>query len=378
MADGPAPLAGVRVLDAGSTLPGPYCTQLLADLGADVIAVERPGGGDPLRELMPGTFGLVNRGKRRVTLDLKNPADRVRLDRLLADADVLVVGFRPSVTCRLGLDAAAFAGHNPRGVHCSITGFGGTGGHRERPGHDLNYLGLAGALQGPHGVDDETGTAGEQAMLVADLASGALAALAVTAALRRRDATGAGCAIDLGMADVALSWSAVRRVDALLHPASPSRRTPGQGMFVTADGHPVTLGLIEDHFWARFVAEVPDATLRDRLADPRFATGDGRDRHHADATELLRAAVAAAPLAHWLAAGERADLPVHPALDFVTALRSAPFTDRGLLDVTTDGTPDQTTAGITAAFPALLDGAAHTAGPWPGPTTTGTGDIAWR
>ncbi|HEY0636837.1 MAG TPA: CoA transferase, partial [Pseudonocardiaceae bacterium] len=161
-AAGPAPLRGVRVLDASSTLPGPYCTQLLADLGADVVAVERPGRGDPLRELMPGTFALLDRGKRRVALDLKDAADRVRLDTLLAAADVLVVGFRPAVTERLGLDAAAFAAHNPRGVHCAITGFGTTGGHRDRPGHDLNYLGLAGALR--HAGDGTP--AGEPALLV--------------------------------------------------------------------------------------------------------------------------------------------------------------------------------------------------------------------
>lgn len=372
------PLCGIRVLDISSTLPGPYCTQLLADLGADIIKVERPGG-DSLRDLMPATFALYNRGKRSITLNLKESDDYDRFDKLMVDADVLVVGFRPSVNHRLAVGSDIFLSRNPRGIHCAISGFGATGSYRERAGHDLNYVGLAGGLVGPADgviVDDPP-------LLVSDLASGALAALAIMAALRRRDVSGVGCAIDLSMADVVLTWAAAREVDGLVRQGSETSEcaepdfasvtnpalAPGQGVFLTADAQPVTLGLIEDHFWHQFAEHVPDARCRAEMQDARFATNSLRCSDYRTARDALRQAVSSAKLAYWTAAARDFDLPIYPIQNFNTAVTSAPFSERQVVSLQQDH--------IAATFPALFDGEHASAGNAI-PARGRTEELTWR
>src|SRR5207237_8440113 len=146
------PLDGIRVLDLTRLLPGPFCTMLLADLGADVIKVEEPTVGAPARHSSPGKddtgslFLLINRNKRSLSLDLKTPEGRELLLRLIDSADVLVEGFRPGVMDRLNLGYDLLAERNPRLIYASLSGFGASGPYRDRPGHDLNYLALAGVI----------------------------------------------------------------------------------------------------------------------------------------------------------------------------------------------------------------------------------------
>ena len=197
-------LAGVRVLDFSTLLPGPLATLLLAECGAEVIKIE-PSGGENMRHYEPhfdgesAMFAQLNRGKRSLMLDLKREPDRERLAPLLARADILVEQFRPGVMERLGLGYAAVREVNPRVVYCSMTGYGQTGPRAQKAGHDLNYLAEAGLLSLAAGTD---GTPSMPPAPIADVAGGSYAGLInILLALHRRERTGTGCHLDIAMAD---------------------------------------------------------------------------------------------------------------------------------------------------------------------------------
>src|SRR5690606_27158629 len=145
----PGPLHGIRILDLSWLLPGPFCTSVLADLGADVVKVESPGAGDYMRELVPDAFLAVNRNKRSICLNLKDPDGKALLLDLAKNADVLIEGFRPGVVDRLGIGYEDLKAQNPAIVYVSLSGYGATGPYSRRPGHDLNYLAVSGALSIP-------------------------------------------------------------------------------------------------------------------------------------------------------------------------------------------------------------------------------------
>jgi crotonobetainyl-CoA:carnitine CoA-transferase CaiB-like acyl-CoA transferase len=234
-------LSGVRVLDVSIWRPGPYATQLLAELGAEVIKVEPPGG-DPMR-VYAGLFAALHADKRSVTLDLKQPTDREQAIALACDADVVVEGYRPGVAERLGVGYEQVRAVNPGVIYCSISGLGQDGPLADVPGHDLDYAAWAGVLA------PEGGPPVAPAVPVADLAGGMAAALAVCAALVHRDRTGMGERIDVAMAGVLATWTGGASPQATgTGPAT--RGVPGYGTFATADGRYVALGVLtEDHFW---------------------------------------------------------------------------------------------------------------------------------
>ena len=254
-----AALQGVRVLDLSRLLPGPYLTMVLADMGADVVKVEDPKLGDYLRAFPPaiggmsGRFLAINRGKRSVALDLKQPAAKDAFVRMAARADVVVESFRPGVMDKLGLGYAQLAAANPRLVMCSISGYGQTGPYRERAGHDLNYIGLAGVLaMGGH--------AGGAPMLpgvqIADLAGGALwGATAVLGALVGRERTGQGAHLDISMCEGALALLAAElgNLDAGAHPTRGVETLNGglanYGVYRTKDGRYLSVGALEPKFY---------------------------------------------------------------------------------------------------------------------------------
>src|SRR5437868_1008926 len=205
-------LAGIRVLDLSRMLPGPFASMMLGDLGAEVIKVEEPLAGDPTRWSKPmigkqsAAFLQVNRNKKSIALDLKQPAARDLFLRLAETADIVLEQFRPGVVDRLGVGYEALKPVNPRLVYCSLTGFGQTGPHRERSGHDMNYLALAGVL----GLTtDERGKPVIPGAQVADLAGGLVAAFAILAALMARERTGQGQYVDVSMFDVMLAMLAI-------------------------------------------------------------------------------------------------------------------------------------------------------------------------
>jgi crotonobetainyl-CoA:carnitine CoA-transferase CaiB-like acyl-CoA transferase len=227
-----APLAGMRVLDLSQQLPGPYCTLLLAALGATVTKVE-PTYGDAARELDPEMFARVSRGKTALRLDLKTDDGRVRLHELAADSDVLVEGFRPGVTARLGCDFATLAKLNAALVYCSISGFGQTGPLATQPTHDLSLQAMAGALGSSASVD----TVGVPWV---DLGIATTAAFVIASHWRG----GRGVHLDLAMLDLASAWATAK-------PSAVTRTEPTYGTFASSDGAVFALALLEDEMWKR-------------------------------------------------------------------------------------------------------------------------------
>ena len=251
-----APLAGLRVLDLSRYAPGPYCTLILAALGAEVIKVEPKPEGDPLRSLDPDAFERLNAGKKSIVLDLKGEAGNRAFRRLAKSADVLVEGFRPGVMSRLGLDYESLMDEAPRLVYLSLTGYGGEGPYRDRAGHDVNYLAAAGALDGVFHPP---------AIQVADFAAGGLfAVVAVLSAMLGRTDSSPGRHIDLSMHHGALSMMMLASGDA-------GRRLsgvfPNYGIYPTRDGRALSVGALEPKFWGAFCAGIGRRDLESRMLD---------------------------------------------------------------------------------------------------------------
>ncbi|HMK37580.1 MAG TPA: CaiB/BaiF CoA-transferase family protein [Desulfomonilaceae bacterium] len=258
-------LSGLKVLDLSMNLPGPYMTWLLALMGAEVVKVENPQGGDYARLLggKPDSplFGAVNRNKKSVALNLKDPKGKKIFVDLLDLYDVLVEGFRPGTLERLGLGFQTTSARNPRLIHVSITGYGHDGPYRLRAGHDVNYLSLAGIL-GITGTRD--GRPVVPGIQIADVAGGSLLALSgLLAAIIQREKTGRGQFVDAAMFDGALSMATMifGGIEAGLERPAPGRmllngRFPCYGIYETKDGKYMSLGALEQKFWQNFCAAV--------------------------------------------------------------------------------------------------------------------------
>jgi len=274
------PLAGITVIDLSTLLPGPLATLMLAEAGARVIKVERPGGEDmrafaPLHEGWSAPFAVLNAGKECIALDLKQAQDRETLEGLIAQADILVEQFRPGVMARLGLDHATLAERFPGLIYCAITGYGQEGPRAFQAGHDLNYQALTGLLSlSPGTVKAPT----VPPALTADIAGGAMpAVMNILLALRRRDRTGRGCRIDIAMADAmfTFAWLALAQAHAG-HGFPGSQDTlltggsPRYGLYATADDRFLAVGALEQKFWDTFCDAIglPE-DLRDERGDPQ-------------------------------------------------------------------------------------------------------------
>jgi crotonobetainyl-CoA:carnitine CoA-transferase CaiB-like acyl-CoA transferase len=318
-------LQGVRVLDLSIWRPGPYATQLLADLGADVLKLEPPGG-DPMR-VFPQLFSTLNANKRSIVLDLHDPDQRAHAHELVADADALVEGFRPGVATRLGMGEPEVRAINPSIVYCSVSGYGQDGPLAHTPGHDLNYQAYAGMLT-PGG-----GPPVECTVPVADLSGGVFAAMTTCAALLGRTRTGRGERIDVAMAEILATWTGPFTGTAVAGQDQPMGQLPSYGSFPTADGKWITLGIIdEQHFWGR-LCDVLD------LADVRDLDFLTRVERHDELAARVSAAIAGQARDELVAAlGD--DVPVAPALTRAEMLGHAQHVQRGVVGLTTgDGTP---------------------------------------
>ncbi len=245
----PAPLDHVRVLDLSRQLPGPFCSMLLADLGADVLMIAAP------RDPLGAGFSLLGRNKRSMTLDLKQTAGRDVFLRLVEGADVVLEGFRPGVMARLGVDYEGLRCVNPRLVYCAISGYGQDGPYRDRVGHDVNYIGYAGVLECIGTAEGPPVLPGVQ---IADIGGGALmATVGILAALMARERTGRGQLVDVSMLDGVLAFNVYHHLLWTLAGRLPDRgRTwlvgyyPCYAIYETGDGRHVTVGAFEPHFWA--------------------------------------------------------------------------------------------------------------------------------
>ncbi len=270
-------LSGIRVLDLTRLLPGACATLMLADLGADVIKIEDPRGGDHMRHMPPladGTsayFTLLNRNKRSVTLNLRDAAAADIVARLFATSDVVIDSFRPDAAKRFGVDAAAVRARNPRAVCASISGFGQTGPDRDLAAHDINYQGLAGLLSA---TADEDGPH-VPGLLVADFAAAYQAVIQVLAGLVGRERTQSAPAVDVSIHEAAMQWltfPAARRLvkDAGADPREMPLRgqSPRYNVYRTADDGWLALGALEAKFWDAFCDRVGRSDLRDIDARP--------------------------------------------------------------------------------------------------------------
>ena len=357
---GAPPLAGVRVLDLSRLLPGPFCSLILAELGAEVIKVEEPGAGDYLRMMPPvkaglgGAFYALNRGKRSLCLDLKQPAGRDLLLRLLPRTQVVLESFRPGVLDRLGLGYAALRAVQPRLVLCSITGYGQEGPYRDRAGHDIDYLALAGVLAAGGAPSGAPALPGVQ---IADLAGGGLwAAVRILAALHQ----GEGAHLDVSMTEGALSlllpWlgelafggKPLRRGEATLNGGSAS-----YGTYRAADGGWLAVGALEPKFWAALCGALgTKGELSDPMAPPaRQATLRGE----------LETRFASEERDAWAARLAKVDSCVEPVLELEELAAHPLHRQRGVFEAVEDRERG------SLRLPRLPLGQAAASGPRPAP-----------
>jgi crotonobetainyl-CoA:carnitine CoA-transferase CaiB-like acyl-CoA transferase len=320
------PLSGITVLDFTTLLPGPLATLMLAEAGAEVIKIERPGGEEMrvarTHRANSTAFAMLNAGKRSVTLDLKSASGRAQLAPLLACADVLVEQFRPGVMERLGLGYEAVRAANPRIVYCSISGYGQSGPRAGEAGHDLNYIGTTGLLALAPGPAEAPTV---PPALIADIAGGSMpAVINILLALRQRDATGAGAYLDIAMADVAFTfaWHALARADGRMPRPGESHLcggSPRYQLYPTADGRLVACAALEQKFWTAFTAAIGlPAALADDRADP-------------EATKRAVARIIRAqPASHWRPLLAAADCCATIVASLDEALADPHFVSRGL------------------------------------------------
>lgn len=336
------PLTGIRVLDLSRVLAGPWCTQTLADLGADVIKVERPArdghaGGDDTRGWGPpfltdrhgdetgeAAYYLgANRNKRSITVDLASPAGQTLVARMATQCDVFVENFKVGDMARYGLDAQSMLALNPRLIYCSITGFGQSGPYSDRAGYDYAIQAMGGlmSITGPSRAeiaDNQPGGGPQKVgVAVADLFTGMYAATAILAGLRHRDATGRGQAIDMALLDTQVAMLANLGANYLVTGVAPQRAgnahqniVPYQ-VFEVADGH-IVLAVGNDAQFSRYC----DVAGRPELPrDPRFARNADRVRHRATLVPMLAELMRERRRADWLDALEEAKVPCGPIND---------------------------------------------------------------
>jgi alpha-methylacyl-CoA racemase len=325
----------MRVLDLSQLLPGPYCSRILADLGAEVIKVEQPRGGDWLRHVPPLVegkgllFRALNRGKKSLTLNLKSDQGWAILLELVKTSDVLLESFRPGVMERLGLGYETLAQANPRLVYCALTGYGPTGPYRERAGHDLNYIGLAGLLDPGRpraGAPEIPGTQ------VADLTGALWVTIGILQALLAREQTGQGQKVQGSFLGAALSCLPValarQRAESMGRPAEAGSIDLGGGrvcyhVYGTQDGGYVTLGALEPKFWAAFC----QAVGREDLLAQQFAPAAPGEPVYEELCALFRSRTRQ----EWAQDLDGVDACCEPVYNLEEALTCAPVQALGML-----------------------------------------------
>jgi crotonobetainyl-CoA:carnitine CoA-transferase CaiB-like acyl-CoA transferase len=333
----PSPLAGLKVLDLSQIMAGPYCTMVLADLGAEVIKVEKAGKGDDSREMGPyvdgesASYVHINRNKKGIVINLKDPQGRELLYELARWADVVVENFRVGVTKSLGVDYETLAKINPRLVYCSISGFGQTGPYSHKGGFDL-------VAQGMTGMMSMTGEAGgrplKAGIAIYDIGAGITAVYAILAARIHQMTTGEGQHIDISLAECGLPWfiweAAAYFTNGTVPRATGSRHrvsAPYQA-FRTGNGY-IVIGAANQRTWERLCTGVLNRP--DLIQDPRFATNTSRLAHVEELEDLLEELFAEADAATWIARCEAAGVPCGPINDFGQALDDPHFRARGMV-----------------------------------------------
>jgi alpha-methylacyl-CoA racemase len=321
-------LSHIRILDLSRLIPGAFCTQLLADLGARVLKVEEPGRGDYMRHLNPWVFGTVNRNKKSLSLNIKHPKGRDILLKLVEVHDVLLEGFRPGVMERLGLNYEVVSRQNPGLIYCSLSGYGQEGPYRLKSGHDLNYLAVSGILgltanpeELPH----------HPPIPLADLSGSIMASHAILAALLGKSQSGKGCYLDVALMDAPLSMMSIR----LAYGQGTDRKTHDEiirkgayDVYQTRDKRFITLGIIEDKFWTNLCGTLERGDL---AMDARLSTDRGRFIHHNEIRAILEPIMAQRDLREWLSLFEAGDVPAAPVNRLDDIEKDPHILHRGLL-----------------------------------------------
>ncbi len=342
------PLDGLLVLDLSRILAGPWCTQLLADLGARVIKIEKPGEGDDTRRWGPpflrdgegretsesAYYLSCNRGKESLALDFTKPSGRALLLRLLELADVLVENFKVGGLARYGLAYADLAPRLPRLIYCSITGFGQSGPYAARPGYDAAIQALGGLMSITGERDDRPGGGPQKVgVAVADLMAGMYAAVTILAALRERERSGRGTHLDVSLLDCQVAWLANQATNYLIGGMIPRREgtahpniVPYQA-FACADGH-LMLAIGNDGQFARFAAL---AGHPEWATDPRYATNPARVANRDRLVAEIAAVMRRRPRAAWLAQLQAEGIPAAPINDLAEVFADPQVQARGLV-----------------------------------------------
>lgn len=323
------PVNDLLVLDFSTLLPGPMATLLLAEAGAEVVKVERPAG-EEMRAYHPRwgrdsiNFSMLNRGKKSIALDLKDSDQRRRIMPLVERADVVVEQFRPGVMARLGLSYEEVSAVNPRAVYCSITGYGQSGPKRDVAGHDLNYIGDAGLLALSMGPPEAPVV---PPALIADIGGGAYpAVINILLALRERDRTGKGCALDIAMSDNLFAfayWALGAGLATGKWPGNGADRVTGGSpryhLYKTADARVAAVAALEQKFWVAFcrAIDLPER-FRDDQKDPGATLA------------AVGECIASKPAPHWSRVFAEADCCCSIVVDLESALQDEHFRARGL------------------------------------------------
>ena len=339
----PGALTGVKVLDLSRVLAGPYCTQMLGDLGADVVKVERPGVGDDTRAWGPhyatdkageptresAYFLSANRNKRSIAVDIAHPQGAELLRELASQADILVENFKVGGLAKHGLAYDDLKDANPGLIYCSITGFGQTGPYAPRAGYDFQIQAMGGVMSltgSPDGQPMKTGVA------IADIMCGMYASSAILAALHHKNATGQGQYIDMALLDSQVAWLANQGLNYLTSGVAPSRLGNAHPNIVpyqvmpSADGYFV-LAVGNDDQFAKFC---DFAGLHDVASDARFAANNARVKNRAVLTPLLEAATRAHPTQYWLDGLEPRHVPCGPVNDLAQVFADPQVRHRGM------------------------------------------------
>jgi len=338
------PLAGIRVVELGGSVAVPYACWVLATLGAEVVKVERPDGGDDARAWMPperrpgfgAIFTALNAGKRSVTVDYKDADQRARLATLIGRSDVVVQNLRPGLADRYGIGAEAMLAANPRLIYCDSGAFGRAGPLAAKPGYDplMQAFGGLMSVTGHEGADPvRVGTS------LIDMGTGMWAVIGVLAALRRRDATGVGGRIDVSLYETALGWMTYHVSGFLASgrdPKRPGTRSPGMAVyqaFACADGH-LIIAAPSDRLFAKVAGVLGHP---DWPADPRFAGNAARWENLETLVGMIEAVTRTRPRAHWQELLDAAGVPSAP-LQSVSEVVAHPQTRAlGILETTPDG-----------------------------------------